>query len=70
MQTVALDPCATYRAAIRQALSNARIVADHFHLLALANKAFIDVPKPGSPKSWASCRPTSRTPEPKPRAGP
>lgn len=43
VQIVAMDPCATYRAAIRQALPNARIVADHFHLVALANKAVTDV---------------------------
>ena len=43
VQIVAMDPCATYRAAIRQALPNARIVADHYHLVALANKAVTDV---------------------------
>jgi transposase len=40
---VAMDPCATYRATVREALPNARIVADHFHLAALANKAVTDV---------------------------
>ena len=38
-----MDPCATYRSAIRHALPNARIVADHFHLVALANQAVTDV---------------------------
>jgi transposase len=32
VQVVAMDPCATYRAAVQQALPHARIVADHFHL--------------------------------------
>ena len=39
MRIVAMDPCATYRRAITDALPNARIVADHFHLLRLANQA-------------------------------
>jgi len=43
VQIVAMDPCATYRSAIRQALPNALIVADHFHLVALANKAVTEV---------------------------
>jgi len=43
VQIVAMDPCATYRSAIRQALPNAMIVADHFHLVSLANKAITDV---------------------------
>lgn len=38
VQIVAIDPSATYRAAIRHALPNAVIVADHFHLVMLANK--------------------------------
>ena len=36
---VAMDPCAAYRAAVQHALPSARIVADHFHLVALVNKA-------------------------------
>ena len=40
---VAMDPCATYRAAVRQALPDALIVADHFHLTALANQAVTEV---------------------------
>jgi transposase len=40
---VAMDPCATYRAAVQQALPQARIVAGHFHLVALANKAVTEV---------------------------
>jgi len=43
IQIVAMDPCATYRAAVRQALPNALIVADHFHLVSLANKAVTEV---------------------------
>jgi len=38
-----MDPCASYRAAVRQALPNALIVADHFHLVRLANQALTDV---------------------------
>jgi transposase len=40
---VAMDPCATYRAAVAEALPHARIVADHFHLVRLANQAVTDV---------------------------
>jgi transposase len=43
VRIVAMDPCASYRAAVRQALPNARIVADHFHLVRLANQALTDV---------------------------
>ena len=43
VQIVAMDPCATYRAAVQQALPQARVVADHFHLVALANKAVTEV---------------------------
>ncbi len=43
VQIVAMDPCASYRAAVREALPHARIVADHFHLVALANQALTDV---------------------------
>jgi len=43
IQIVAMDPCATYRAAVRQALPNALIVADHFHLVSLANKTVTEV---------------------------
>ncbi|MEU7983922.1 transposase [Streptosporangium canum] len=39
VRIVAIDPAACYRTAIRQALPNAVIVVDHFHLVALANKA-------------------------------
>jgi transposase len=37
------DTCATYRAAIVAALPHARIVADHFHLVRLANQPLTDV---------------------------
>src|SRR4051794_19653372 len=38
-----MDPCAIYRAAVAQALPHALIVADHFHLVRLANQAVTDV---------------------------
>lgn len=38
VEVVAIDPCSAYRAAVGQALPNAIIVADHFHLVMLANK--------------------------------
>ncbi len=38
-----MDPCASYRAAVHEALPQARIVADHFHLVRLANQAVTDV---------------------------
>src|SRR3954465_296738 len=40
---VAMDPCAPYRAAVAEALPHAMIVADHFHLVRLANQAVTDV---------------------------
>ncbi len=43
VQIVAMDPCASYRAAVHEALPQARIVADHFHLVQLANQALTDV---------------------------
>jgi transposase len=43
VRIVAMDPCASYRAAVRQALPNALIVADRFHLVRLANQAVTDV---------------------------
>ena len=43
VEVVAIDPCSAYRAAIREALPNALIVADHFHLVMLANKAVTGV---------------------------
>jgi transposase len=43
VQIVAMDPCASCRAAVHQALPKARIVADHFHLVRLANQAVTDV---------------------------
>ncbi len=43
VQIVAMDPCASYRAAVHEALPQARIVADHFHLVRLANQAVTDV---------------------------
>jgi transposase len=43
VEVVAMDPCAIYRAAVAEALPHARIVADHFHLVRLANQAVTDV---------------------------
>lgn len=43
VRIVAIDPAACYRTAIRQALPHAVIVVDHFHLVALANKALTSV---------------------------
>ena len=43
VQVVAMDPCATYRVAVQVALPHARIVADHFHQVALANRAVTEV---------------------------
>ena len=43
VRVVAMDPCATYRAAVAEALPSALIVADHFHLVRLANQAVTDV---------------------------
>ena len=43
VRIVAMDPCASYRAAVEQALPQATIVADHFHLVRLANQAVTDV---------------------------
>jgi len=57
---VAMDPCASYRAAVLEALPNALIVADHFHLVRLANQAD-RCPPPGHlghPRpSWPQDRP-------------
>lgn len=43
VRIVAMDPCASYRRAVQTALPEARIVADHFHLVRLANQAVTDV---------------------------
>ncbi len=40
---MAIDPCATYRRAVQEALPNTLIVADHFHVSRLGNKAVTDV---------------------------
>jgi transposase len=39
---MAMNPCASYRAAVRETLRQALIVADHFHLVRLANQAVTD----------------------------
>lgn len=67
VQIVAMDPCASYRAAVREALPHARIVADHFHLVRLANQMVTDVRRRvtfdthgrrgrGSDPTWAARR--------------
>ncbi len=38
-----MDACVSDRAAVHEALANARIVADHFHLVRLANQAVTEV---------------------------
>ncbi len=43
VQVVAIDPAASYAAAIRAVLPNATIVVDHFHLVKLANDAVTKV---------------------------
>ncbi len=43
VQVVAMDPHAGYRAAVAEALPNARVVVDHFHLVRLANAMVTDV---------------------------
>jgi len=43
VEVVAMDPCAAYRRAVQQALPQARIVADHFHVVRLANQAVTEV---------------------------
>ena len=43
MRVVAIDPSAPYAAGIRAALPDARIVLDHFHLVALGNAMLISV---------------------------
>lgn len=43
VKIVAIDMCASYRAAIRQHLPQATIVVDHFHLVQLANQTIAQV---------------------------
>ncbi len=43
VEVVAIDPYATYRRAVQEALPNALIVADHFHVSRLGNKTVTDV---------------------------
>lgn len=43
VRIVAMDPYASYRSAVRQALPHAVIVADPFHLVRLDNQAVTDV---------------------------
>lgn len=43
VRAVAIDMCASYRAAIREHLPHAAIVVDHFHLIQLANAKLAQV---------------------------
>jgi len=43
VQTVAIDMCAAYRAAVREHLPNATLVVDHFHVVQLANQTLSEV---------------------------
>ena len=43
VQVVAIDPAAGYRTAVGQAMPQATLVVDHFHVVALANKALTRV---------------------------
>jgi hypothetical protein len=50
VQVVAIDPCAAYRTAVEHALPHARIVADRFHLIRLANQ-MVAAGHPGAARS-------------------
>jgi len=43
VQVVVIDMCSPYRSAVQQALPEARLVADRFHLVRLANEMVTDV---------------------------
>jgi transposase len=43
IEFVAVDPCAGYAAAVREALPHAQLVVDHFHLVKLANDTVTQV---------------------------
>lgn len=43
VQMVAIDPCAAYRSAVEKVLPHARIVANRFHLVRLANQTVTEV---------------------------
>lgn len=43
VQVVDIDMCAAYRAAVREHLSHATLVVDHFHLVQLANQTLSQV---------------------------
>ena len=43
VQILAMDPCASYRANVSQALPNTLIVVDHLNLVRLAKQALTDV---------------------------
>ncbi len=63
VEIIAMDPCASYRAAVQHALPHARIVADHFHLVRLANQATTSAgASPGTPTAGEAARPTRRGP--------
>lgn len=43
VRVVAIDMCTIFKAAVRDALPQARLVVDHFHLVQLANRALTEV---------------------------
>jgi transposase len=59
---VAMDPAATYRKAVREALPHARIVVDHFHLVRLGNQMVTEV-RQRTTRANRGRRGTSRDPE-------
>ena len=50
VQVVAVDPCAAYRSAVEKVLPHARIVADRFHLVRLANQMVTEVRQQAIPE--------------------
>jgi hypothetical protein len=65
VQIVAMDPCASYRAAVQQALPNALIVTDHFHIASLPSCPIPEVARLGrtlracrAPRCWPTSTPT------------
>jgi len=43
VQAVSIDMCTVFKAAVREALPQALLVVDHFHVVQLANRAVIEV---------------------------
>jgi transposase len=59
---VAMDPAATYRTAVREAVPHALIVVDHFHLVRLGNQVVTEV-RQRTTRANRGRRGTSRDPE-------